>query len=120
MSFETESQAVIDKNSDVALLVINLDTGVIAATPKWRTLNQVPEGEPVTRALLMNTIATDSVAPYVEFSKAFFASATLNEKASIDLNLRTCNGGHYRGHVTAYKANLGGTLCAVTSMQPIE
>ena len=120
MSFETESQAVIDKNSDVALLVINLDTGAIAATPKWRTLNQVPEGEPVTRALLMNTIATDSVAPYVEFSKAFFASDTLNETASIDLNLRTCKGDPFRGHVTAYKANLGGTLCAITAMQPID
>ena len=120
MSFETESQTVIDKNSEVALLVINLDTGAIAATRKWRTLNQVPEGEPVTRALLMNTIATDSVAPYVEFSKAFFASDTLNETAIIDLNLRTCKGDNFRGHVTAYKTNIGGTLCAVTAMKPID
>ncbi len=120
MSFETDCQSLIDKNSDLALLVINLETGAISATKKWRTINQVPNGEQVTRSLLMSTIDTDSITPYVEFSKAFFASDTLNEKASIDLNLRTFKGDQFRGHVTAYKKELGGVLCAITEVQPVE
>lgn len=110
---------IIESSSQKALLLIDLESGKIVGTDKWRALNGMEPSQVITRTLLNQTIAPESRNAFVDYSTHFFSSPVDNPAVSIDLNLRSLNGRAYTGRVSAYKVVAEGRVLACTEVQEI-
>lgn len=106
----------LDKQSDKALLLIDMQTGEIHGTQRWRDLNEVDPEQKLSRTLLNQTIPEASRDAFVTYSKAFFASPLGNPPVTLELNLCGLKGCEFRGLISSYKIEIDGREFACTEV----
>lgn len=117
-TYKTLSE-LIEKSGDKALLLIDLESGEIQGTEKWRKLNAVPNHEPLTRTLLNQTIPEKSRDEYVRYSKQFFQSPVSSAPVVLEIKLCGLDGREFMGRVTSEKVVVDNRVFAFTEVEEI-
>lgn len=118
IKFATRDE-LLQQKSGRALLLIDMESGEIQGTEKWRQLNAVGAQQPLTRTLLNQTIPDESRDKYVSYSKQFFQSPVGNPPVVLDIKLCALDGREFMGRVTSEKVELEGRVVACTELEEI-
>lgn len=116
---KTKLTQVLDQQSNRALLLIDMETGEIHGTQRWRELNEVEPDQTLSRTLLNQTIPQSSRDAFVSYSKAFFQSPLETPPVTLELNLCGLKGHTFRGLITSYKVEIDGRVLACTEVVEI-
>jgi CheY-like chemotaxis protein/anti-sigma regulatory factor (Ser/Thr protein kinase) len=110
---------LLQQNEDKALLLIDLETGEIQGTEKWRKLNAVPMHESLSREILNQTIPDHSRDEYVSYSKAFFKSPVDSAPVVLEIKLCGLDGREFMGRITSEKVVIDNQVFAFTELEEI-
>ena len=110
---------LLHQNEDKALLLIDLETGEIQGTDKWRKLNALALHEPLNRAILNQTIPEQSHDEYVSYSKQFFKSPVDSAPMVLEIKLCGLDGREFMGRITSKKLVVDNQVFAFTELEEI-